>query len=191
MNTIEYGTDVSVPTMEKHKDDDIEVALATKPIIEKVKEIQKKLIGLGTTLSTAESCTGGRIAAAFTANAGSSQFFEGGIVAYQNRVKENVLGVSDSTIKEHDVVSKEVAEEMVRGAVKLFGTDIAVASTGYAGPDGGTDDIPTGTIWLSCGGSEHQLSYCFHGDTDREANVCRAVLFAMLLVNKYIEKYME
>lgn len=150
-------------------------------------QIQQLLISRGLTLSTAESCTGGRIAAAFTANAGSSAFFEGGIVAYQDRVKERLLGVEAETIARHDVVSREVAEAMVRGAVAIMRTDLAIASTGYAGPSGGTPAIPCGTIWLACGTAERQLSLCLHDDQGRECNVAQATEAAISLLAQFLQ----
>ena len=91
------------------------------------------------TLSTAESCTGGRIAAAITAHSGASRYFQGGLVAYQNEVKEQLLGVPSEMIDRYGVVSRQVAEQMVRGACTLFHTDYALASTGYAEPWQGHD----------------------------------------------------
>jgi len=122
--------------------------------MERTQSIQQELIRRGKKLSTAESCTGGRIASAFTRNAGASACFEGGIVAYQNWIKEQFLGVPAEVIARHDVVSKEVAEAMVRGAIKLLHTDYAIATTGYAGPTGGTREIPVGTIWIACGNKD-------------------------------------
>ena len=84
------------------------------------------------TVSTAESCTGGRIASAITARSGASRYFMGGLVAYQNEVKEQMLGVPAEMIERYGVVSRQVAEEMVKGACRLFHTDYALASTGYA-----------------------------------------------------------
>lgn len=150
-------------------------------------QIQQHLIGHGLTLATAESCTGGRIAAAFTANAGASAFFEGGVVAYQNRVKERLLGVEAATIAHCDVVSREVAEAMVRGAVAIMRTDLAIASTGYAGPTGGTPAIPCGTMWVACGTANRQLSLCLHGDQDRERNVGLATEAAIRLLAQFLK----
>ncbi len=101
------------------------------------------------TLAVAESCTGGRIAAAFTAAAGASGYFLGGVVAYSNEVKINVLGVARETIERHGAVSREVAEQMVQGVQRITGADYAIATTGIAGPGGGTPEKPVGTVWIA------------------------------------------
>lgn len=149
--------------------------------------IQQELISRGKTLSTAESCTGGRIAAEFTKYAGASAYFEGGIVAYQNWIKEQLLSVPSDDIAHYDVVSKEVAEAMVRGAVKLLHTDYAIATTGYAGPTGGTGKIPVGTIWIACGNNEVQKSKCLHGDFGRENNIDIATQEAIALFAQFLQ----
>lgn len=146
------------------------------------KEIQRLLISRHQTLATAESCTGGRIAAALTAIAGSSVYFQGSLVAYQNVVKERFLGVSADTIEQYNVVSREVVEEMVLGACRMFGTDYAIATTGYAGPDGGTEQIPTGTIWIGAGNVEHIDTVCLHKNSTRENNLQNATTVALLLL---------
>lgn len=149
------------------------------------KDIQRLLMNRHLTLATAESCTGGRIAAALTAVTGCSGYFQGGIVAYQNVVKERFLGVSAKTIAKHDVVSREVVEEMVLGACRMFGTDYAIATTGYAGPGGGTEDVPTGTIWIGAGNVEHVDTLCLHELSTREKNLQHATEEALrLLLNQ-------
>lgn len=148
--------------------------------------IQQELIRREKTLSTAESCTGGRIAAAFTKNAGASSFFEGGIVAYQNWIKEQFLYVPSNDIARYDVVSKEVAEAMVRGAVRLLHTDYAIATTGYSGPTGGISKIPIGTIWIACGNNEVQMSKCLQGDFGREKNIAIATQQAITLFAQFL-----
>lgn len=121
-------------------------------------------------LSTAESCTGGRIAAAITARSGASQFFQGGIVAYQNEVKEQQLGVPHEMIERYGVVSRQVVEAMVRGACRLFGTEHALASTGYAEPWEGHEVC----IWIGWGSEDEVHSLCLMEDDGRVANVERA-----------------
>jgi PncC family amidohydrolase len=101
------------------------------------------------TLALAESCTGGFIANQITNIPGASRIFKGGVVAYSNEVKEQILGVSAETLRKHGAVSKEVAAEMADGARKEFGADYAVAVTGIAGPTGGTKDKPTGTVFMA------------------------------------------
>ncbi len=99
------------------------------------------------TFASAESCTGGQLAARLTAHADSSDYFLGSIVSYSNHLKETALGVSPKTLETHGAVSKEVVLEMVEGAKKLTGADYAIATSGIAGPDGGTPDKPVGTVW--------------------------------------------
>ena len=101
------------------------------------------------TVSTAESCTGGKIASLITSVPGSSGWFRGSVVAYDNSIKTGVLGVSKETLRLYGAVSAETAGEMARGARRLMGTDYAVAVTGIAGPTGGTADKPVGIVWMA------------------------------------------
>lgn len=140
-------------------------------------KIQATLIRRGQTLSTAESCTSGRIAAEITKVSGASAYFQGGIVAYQDRLKEQFLGVTAESIQLHDVVSREVAEQMVRGACAMFATDYAIASTGYAGEGNGR--IPSGTIWVAWGTSSDVHSMQLTTNIDRETNTQNAVQTAL------------
>ncbi|MDR1671726.1 MAG: CinA family protein [Alistipes sp.] len=103
-------------------------------------------------VATAESCTGGRVAAELTAEAGASKYFVGGVVAYSNAVKISVLGVSRQTLEAHGAVSPEVAQEMALGVKRLTGADYAIATTGIAGPGGGMPDKPVGTLWMAVAG---------------------------------------
>ena len=107
----------------------------------------------GRRLATAESCTGGLIAALLTEVPGASQVLDAGFVTYSNRVKEGVLGVGADTLARHGAVSEAVVREMARGALALSGADLAVAVSGVAGPDGGTPDKPVGTVWIAWGGA--------------------------------------
>ena len=100
------------------------------------------------TLATAESCTGGLIAKSITDIAGSSAVLAGGMVTYTNRIKIDVLGVDEDIIKEHTEVSHACAEAMAKRAKEVFGTDYALSATGYAGPGGGTEKDPTGTVYI-------------------------------------------
>lgn len=104
---------------------------------------------LGLSLSCAESCTGGMAASAITDIPGASSFFNGGIVAYSNIIKEKLLGVSSDILKNKGAVSEESALAMAHGAAEAFGSDCAFSITGIAGPDGGTDDKVLGTVWFA------------------------------------------
>lgn len=143
------------------------------------------------TVATAESCTGGRIASRLTAIAGSSAYFEGSIVAYQERVKERLLNVDAQMIEQYNVVSEPVAKSMVKGACRLFGSDFAVASTGCAGPGGGTDKIPVGTIWIAAGNKDMQIARCLHHDKGRIQNVEEAADQALLLLLQFIQEQIK
>ena len=109
----------------------------------------RNLTEAGKAVATAESCTGGWIAKSITDVDGSSAVFGYGIVSYSNGAKESILGVQNATIERHGAVSEEVVEEMADGVLHLSGADIAVAVSGIAGPGGGTDDKPVGTVWFA------------------------------------------
>ena len=105
-------------------------------------------------IATAESCTGGLIAAMMTAEPGSSAIFEAGFVTYANSIKHSVLGVDNATLDTEGAVSEPVVRQMLSGALERSGADIGVAVSGIAGPDGGTEDKPVGTVWLAWGTEE-------------------------------------
>ena len=140
-------------------------------------EIQKRMVEQGVTLATAESCTSGGIAREITKVAGSSDYFQGGLVAYQDRLKEELLGVSAEDIAQYDVVSEPVVRQMVRGACKMFNADYAIASTGYAGE--GCNGIPSGTIWIAWGTAEDIHTKCLTKNIDRETNTQNAIQAAL------------
>lgn len=107
-----------------------------------------ELIEAGRSISIAESCTGGWIAKALTDTSGSSQCFAYGVVSYSNGAKESMLGVNPASLIRHGAVSAQVVREMAEGVLNLSGADYAVAVSGIAGPDGGTEEKPVGTVWL-------------------------------------------
>jgi nicotinamide-nucleotide amidase len=129
----------------------------------------------GAMIATAESCTGGLVAGAITAIAGSSAWFERGFITYSNLAKEQQLGVAPSTITRYGAVSEETARAMAEGAVRGARAQWAVAVTGIAGPDGGSPDKPVGTVWFAWAGPHHlqTLRRQFEGDRTavREASV--------------------
>jgi nicotinamide-nucleotide amidase len=138
------------------------------------------------TLSTAESCTGGEIARMITSVAGSSSYYRGSVVAYANDIKTGILNVKEEDISANGAVSREVVCGMALGARKLFGTDFSVATSGIAGPDGGTETKPVGTLWMAVA-SEHGVSALrdvFGGD--RALNIRRFSLAALNLLREQI-----
>jgi nicotinamide-nucleotide amidase len=138
------------------------------------------------TLSTAESCTGGRIAQMITSIPGSSTYYKGSVIAYDNEIKKNVLGVSYELIEKYGAVSREVAEKMASGVRTLIVTDYSVATSGIAGPDGGTKSKPVGTIWISVASDKGIISekHVFGGD--RNTNINRFSVAALNLLRKQI-----
>ena len=128
----------------------------------------------GMTVGVAESCTGGFLASRFTSQPGSSAYFYGGIVSYDNSVKMNVLGVEKDVLEKYGAVSQECAEQMAAGARKVLGTDYAIATTGIAGPDGGTPEKPAGTVWVAVATPEGIVSKKFSfNSTRRNINIER------------------
>jgi nicotinamide-nucleotide amidase len=111
--------------------------------------VGRMLAERGLTLATAESCTGGLIGARLTAVAGSSRYYRGGVVAYANEAKRDLLGVPEALLREHGAVSEPVARAMAEGARQRLGADLAVATTGISGPDGGTPEKPVGLVWIA------------------------------------------
>ncbi len=114
--------------------------------------IGKLLKNQGKTLALAESCTGGYISHVITTVPGSSSYLQGAVVPYHNELKEKILGVKKETLLSHGAVSEETIREMAEGVRKLFGSDFGMASSGIAGPDGGSEDKPVGTVWIACAG---------------------------------------
>ena len=122
----------------------------------------------GQTIATAESCTGGRLAAALNAQPGSSAFYLGSVVAYANEVKEQVLGVKHDTLLQYGAVSEQTVLEMANGVRRHMHADYAIATSGIAGPDGGTPDKPVGTVWIAWATPEATTAKCYHFGTARE-----------------------
>ncbi len=150
--------------------------------------VGKLLLEKGCTLSTAESCTGGYIAHLITSVPGSSAYFEGSVVTYSNRIKETTLGVHWESLKKHGAVSKQVVEEMAVGVRKKMKTSFSVATSGVAGPDGGTKSKPVGTIWIAVSGPNGVVSEKFQFGNDREKNILRSAQAALRMLQKEILK---
>ena len=139
------------------------------------------------TLATAESCTAGNIAATITAIPGSSRFYKGGIVAYSNELKVNLLGVNPKTLDEMGAVCEATVIEMVKGAMKSMNSDCAVATSGIAGPTGGTSDKPVGTIWIAAGTKDKMITLKLEGDEGRQKNIANATQKALQLLQKLFQ----
>ena len=146
------------------------------------------LTGRGETLATAESCTGGAIAARFTAMAGASAYFRGGVVAYSNDLKREVLGVSATDLERFGAVSEPVARQMAEGVRRLAGSDYAVATTGIAGPSGGSDEKPVGTVWIAVAGPHGTVAACRQCGTDRGQIIDRASAFAIGMLRDALKR---
>ncbi len=144
------------------------------------------LMANGKTVATAESCTGGNIAHVFTSLPGSSTFFKGAVVAYANQVKENVLQVNADDLAAFGAVSQQVVEQMAVGVRKLLKTDVAIATSGIAGPYGGNDEKPIGTTWIAVCSADTIVSREFRFGTLREQNILRATQAALLLLKEII-----
>lgn len=150
--------------------------------------IGKLLKDANLTLSTAESCTGGNIAAQITSIAGSSTYYKGSIIAYDNEVKVNVLHVSPNTLNVYGAVSRETVIEMVKGAMSSLKTDCSVATSGIAGPGGGTPAKPVGTIWIAVACKNEIMTLKLEEDRERTQNIKNAVSEALNLLLKLLKQ---
>lgn len=144
--------------------------------------VGQKLVELQKTLATAESCTGGNIAHRITLVPGSSRYFKGTVVSYANEVKQQVLGVDKCDLDNYGAVSEQVARQMAQGVRQLLQVDYAVATTGIAGPDGGTKEKPVGTVWIAVADANgcQTEKYCY--PSTRESFIDRVSNYALLLL---------
>lgn len=153
------------------------VATEDKPLEVLVGE---KLKALGKTIATAESCTGGKLAMLLNKHAGSSVFYKGSVVAYSNEVKENVLKVNREYLEKYGAVSEQVVALMALGVMKVLNTDFAIATSGVAGPDGGTPEKPVGTVWIAIANKESVYTECLHLRGDRNTITDTAATLALV-----------
>ena len=142
----------------------------------------------GLTLATAESCTGGTIASRFTAMAGASAYFLGGVVAYANEAKRDILGVNYDDIMEHGAVSECVARQMAEGARRITGADYAIATTGIAGPTGGSEAKPVGTVWMAVATPHRTVAMMRASGSDRGQIINRASAYAIEMLYKELKE---
>ncbi len=140
------------------------------------------------TVATAESCTGGYIAHLLTANAGASANYNGSVVSYANKVKEELLHVQEQTLKNFGAVSEETVLEMARGVLLAMHTDYAIATSGIMGPDGGSDDKPVGTVWIAVASSKNTKAFKVFFRFDRSRNIEMTAQTALTMLHRFIVK---
>jgi nicotinamide-nucleotide amidase len=148
--------------------------------------IQKYCAEKGCTLGTAESCTGGSIARMITQNPGSSSYFKGTVVAYANEVKQKLLKVPSRILTKKGAVSEETVQHMVKGVVEALNVDVGLASSGIAGPGGGSRDKPVGTVWLACGNNERIITQKLKIGKDRSSNIEYSSIMALNLLRHFL-----
>lgn len=137
------------------------------------------LVASHATLGTVESCTGGGLASEIVSVSGSSRYFQGSLVTYSNELKERKAGVQHQTLLDFGAVSKETVEEMAVGGREQLGVDYVLATSGIAGPDGGTEEKPVGTVWIAVAGPEGVVSKCFTFGNNRERTIRQSILSAL------------
>jgi nicotinamide-nucleotide amidase len=148
--------------------------------------IGRVLLENGQTLAVAESCTGGYISHLITSVAGSSGWYKGGVTTYSNEMKQNLLGVSEDSLHKYGAVSEQVVCEMAEGARKNLRADFAVATSGIAGPTGGTEEKPVGTVWIAIATPGKTISEKYIFGDNRERNIIRSSQTALQLLRKTI-----
>lgn len=163
-----------------------EAILAEKDIsVEKI--LGLRLFEKGLTIGSAESCTGGNIAHMITTIPGASHYFKGAVISYADEEKAKILGVSQDSLDKFGAVSEVVAKEMARGVQQILSVDCSIATTGIAGPDGGTDDTPVGTVWICTTCKDKSIVKKYQLGRFREANIIRASNLGMLQLLEMLE----
>jgi nicotinamide-nucleotide amidase len=188
-----YGKDAAALTQEvKHYARLIVERVANVVAAEEDKPLEKVILDTmqtrGVTLSLAESCTGGYLAHLFTLHPGASKVFQGGVVAYSNTLKGKLLGVKTETLDQYGAVSGETVTDMAEGALKNFETDFAVAVTGIAGPDGGTEDKPVGTVWIAAANVNKTVVKKLTFGSKRQQNIERSAISALNMLNTLLHE---
>ena len=158
--------------------------------------VVKLLLSKGKKAATAESCTGGLVSAAITSVSGSSEVFEMGVCSYANRIKQEALGVTNEALEKYGAVSEQVAREMAQGVMERSGSDFGVSTTGIAGPTGGSEEKPVGTVWIGvCSKSSCRaerflfgVGNCPDDMTEREYIRRQAVRKALEMLQNEIER---
>lgn len=182
------STGTNLNTLKKETEEQVEqlLPLISKHVFgydnEELEEVLGNMLkAQNATIATAESCTGGQIAAAFTSVPGSSAYFKGSVVAYDNQVKIDQLEVDPSAIQAHGAVSEEVVKQMAENVRKLLKTDVGLATSGIAGPDGGTPEKPVGTIWLGYSDKDKTVAKKVQFTKNRQMNIQFGVMSALNL----------
>jgi nicotinamide-nucleotide amidase len=175
---LQEQVDLLIPMIKEHifgyDQDELESVVATL------------LIKQQATVGTAESCTGGFVSHKLTSLPGSSAYFQGAVVSYSNDLKIKMLGVCPDTIASYGAVSEQTAKEMAEGAREVLGTTFAVATTGIAGPDGGTEDKPVGTVWIACATPAGTTTQLLKLSNVRSINIEMTTTYALNLLRKSI-----
>jgi len=153
--------------------------------------IGRTLKNKGKTLAVAESCTGGYISHLITSVPGCSAFFKGSVTAYSNVIKENILEVKNSTLVQFGAVSEEVAKEMAIGAIHVLNVDFALATTGIAGPDGGSAEKPVGTVWIAIASKNGITAQKYVFGDNRERNISRSSQTALQMLRRVVLKELQ
>lgn len=166
-----------------------EIAALQKAIDEQARIVVEKATAAGATVATAESLTGGLVAAMLTSVPGSSASVRGGIVSYVNEVKAEVLGVSEDVLARQGAVDELVALQMARGALRELGSDVSVAVTGIAGPTGAEPGKPVGTVWIGCATTKKTHAACHHFEGGREAVRLQTVLIALRTMEEALASF--
>jgi len=138
------------------------------------------------TVATAESCTGGNIASLLTSISGSSAYYKGSVVAYSNAVKENILNVNKNNLQQYGAVSEQVVVQMAKNVRQLLATDYGIAATGIAGPNGGTQNKPVGTIWIAVASASQTRTKLLNYGNNRENNIQRTSIAALNILREMI-----
>jgi nicotinamide-nucleotide amidase len=160
-----------------------------------VSSLEKELLATcrkyGLHIGTAESCTGGAIAAKIVSVPGSSDSFVGSIIAYSNQMKSALLDVPEEILTQYGAVSEQTVVAMMKGAIRKLGVNAAVAVSGIAGPDGGTEEKPVGTIWICAGNENTHVTYLLKAGKERAGNIETTTIYALNLLRKWILKMHE
>jgi len=163
--------------------------MLSEPVTEHAQKLSRLLRERGLQITTIESCTGGLVGASITALAGSSDVYPGGFITYCNELKHTMVGVSHGTLKAHGAVSPQTAIEMARGGQSRIGCGYAIAITGIAGPDGGSDEKPVGTVWICIAGPDEAVDcrrFVFPGDRQqvRERSAISSLQMASQMITQ-------